>query len=199
MTDIDFGYKNHRGEIGRRRVERESIEVFFGKTEYHPEDQMIMRAFDLEKQAWRDFALADVDWRPEGQTYFDAITARDHWQKDSQSWIENVEVMLTDGDDQDVVRAHEGGGPEDLKMSLVVSFMKTRKTRDAALLTVGELNETIVTMKSSARPIIGHWKTTRFAEYVLRVGEDSKATTHAQGFPAPLDVLRNFIILHEEG
>lgn len=45
-------------------------------------------------------------------------------------WRENVEAMLSDGD-PDVVRVHEGGGPEDLIASLAVTMLKTRRERDA--------------------------------------------------------------------
>jgi hypothetical protein len=51
---------------------------------------------------------------------------------EAKQWRENVEAMLSDGD-PDVIRCHEGGGPEDLIGSLVLTVMRTRKRRDAAL------------------------------------------------------------------
>lgn len=48
---------------------------------------------------------------------------------DAKVWEDNVRTMLDDGD-PDVIRAHEGGGPEDLVMSLVLTMARTRRTRD---------------------------------------------------------------------
>lgn len=44
---------------------------------------------------------------------------------------ENVEALL-DGRDEDIVRVREGGGPEDVAMSLAVTMGRTRKSRDMA-------------------------------------------------------------------
>lgn len=58
QTPMTFTYKNWRGEVATRTalpvgtLERKA-------TEFHPEPQWIMRAWDYEKQAYRDFALAD--------------------------------------------------------------------------------------------------------------------------------------------
>jgi predicted DNA-binding transcriptional regulator YafY len=51
-------YKNWKGEVGQRRIE--PIRMWFGKTEYHPEPQWLLKAFDLDKRAMRDFAMNDV-------------------------------------------------------------------------------------------------------------------------------------------
>ena len=56
--ELIFWYRNHRGEEGYRRVR--PIMFYFGSTEWHPEPQMLMRAVDLEKEAERDFAVADM-------------------------------------------------------------------------------------------------------------------------------------------
>lgn len=61
QTPIKMRYKNWRGEVSNRSIlpvgtlERKA-------TEYHPEPQWIMRAWDFDKQAYRDFALADCDF-----------------------------------------------------------------------------------------------------------------------------------------
>lgn len=174
QTEIHFTYKNYRGEVGRRRIRASDIHVSFGATHYHPEPQIIFRAFDLDKEAVREFALKDMDFRPEidieEDRWFDEATqitwtrptayayamvckARDKWQEEAKQWDTNVESLLSDGDDSDVVRVCEGGGPEDLKMSLVVSFMKTRKMRDNALMHVGELVMHIAEMQQTARDL----------------------------------------------
>ncbi len=53
-------------------------------------------------------------------------------QSEAKEWRENVEAMLSTGD-PDVVRCHEGGGPESLVGSLVLTMMRTRNSRDKAL------------------------------------------------------------------
>lgn len=51
-------YKNHRGEVAERRIRPERI--WFGETEWHPEPQWLMEAFDFDRMATRSFALRDV-------------------------------------------------------------------------------------------------------------------------------------------
>jgi hypothetical protein len=55
---LSFRYRNHRGEVAERRVR--PIHVWYGSTEHHPYAQWLLRAYDLDKQAERDFALHDV-------------------------------------------------------------------------------------------------------------------------------------------
>lgn len=55
---LRFGYTNHRGEYSLRRVVPEYI--WFGITEYHLEEQWLMRAFDIDKEDYRDFAIEDM-------------------------------------------------------------------------------------------------------------------------------------------
>jgi hypothetical protein len=56
---IRFTYKNWRGETATRHVEPRF--VWFGETEYYPERQWLMRAYDLDKdRAERDFAMRDM-------------------------------------------------------------------------------------------------------------------------------------------
>lgn len=51
-------YTNWRGETAERTIE--PIKVWFGNTEWHKENQWLLRAVDLEKKAERDFALKDI-------------------------------------------------------------------------------------------------------------------------------------------
>jgi predicted DNA-binding transcriptional regulator YafY len=55
---LTFAYKNHRGEMAERRVIPGMF--YFGSTEWHPEEQWMLRAFDLDKERMRDFAFADI-------------------------------------------------------------------------------------------------------------------------------------------
>lgn len=51
-------YKNWKGEVSERVIIPHH--VWFGSTEYHPEPQWLVHAWDCEKRDHRDFALKDV-------------------------------------------------------------------------------------------------------------------------------------------
>jgi len=53
-------YNNHQGKISTRTVMPISIKYI--STEYHPDQQWILEAFDLDKSANRSFALKDFDF-----------------------------------------------------------------------------------------------------------------------------------------
>lgn len=56
-------YTNYRGETANRRIV--PIGIRFGSTEWHPEQQWLLEAFDLDRDATRSFALKDVlEWGP---------------------------------------------------------------------------------------------------------------------------------------
>jgi len=57
-------YTNYRGERAIRRVIPQAFGWF--KTEFHPEDQWMMRAYDLDKKVDRIYAMKDIhSWKPE--------------------------------------------------------------------------------------------------------------------------------------
>lgn len=60
---VRFEYRNWRGEIEFR--EATPLKFWFGQTDYHPEPQWIMTAFDHDRLADRDFALKDCNFDPE--------------------------------------------------------------------------------------------------------------------------------------
>lgn len=55
---IAIVYRNYRGETAERRIVPQRL--WFGATEWHPEEQWLLDAVDLEKQASRSFALRDI-------------------------------------------------------------------------------------------------------------------------------------------
>ena len=59
-TSITLTYRNWRGEIGERTIKPR--QVFFGATDWHPEPGWLLEAWDCDKQALRDFALADCQF-----------------------------------------------------------------------------------------------------------------------------------------
>lgn len=51
-------YTNYRGETADRKIIPKAIR--FASTEWHPEPQWLLDAFDLDKNADRSFALKDI-------------------------------------------------------------------------------------------------------------------------------------------
>lgn len=65
QAPITLTYTNWRGETAERTIVPKR--VWFGVTEWHPEPQWLLRAFDVEKRAERDFVLKDFGQKPEPQ------------------------------------------------------------------------------------------------------------------------------------
>jgi hypothetical protein len=55
---IDFEYTNWEGRKTMRCAR--PISVRFGKSEWHPKPQWLLLAFDIERAAEREFAMADM-------------------------------------------------------------------------------------------------------------------------------------------
>lgn len=60
MKTITMRYTNWRGNTAIRTVI--PIGIWFGSTEYHPEPQTLMTAFDVNKGEVRDFAVSDCEF-----------------------------------------------------------------------------------------------------------------------------------------
>ncbi len=58
IMPLVFSYRNYRGEVSKRIVK--PVSVRWGSTEWHPEPQWLLLAFDFEKQADREFAMNDI-------------------------------------------------------------------------------------------------------------------------------------------
>ncbi|WP_222046733.1 hypothetical protein [Rhizobium laguerreae] len=50
-------YTNYRGETSDRELHL--VRIWYGGTEWHPEPQLLLSAFDFGKDAYRDFAVSD--------------------------------------------------------------------------------------------------------------------------------------------
>jgi Predicted transcriptional regulator len=55
---VNILYTNYKGKTAIRRIIPKSI--MFGHNEWHKEDQWLMIAFDLDKEADRTFAMKDI-------------------------------------------------------------------------------------------------------------------------------------------
>jgi hypothetical protein len=55
---IEILYRNHRGEVGTRRIEPGRVE--YGSSKWHPKPQWLLHARDVERGVDRTFALRDV-------------------------------------------------------------------------------------------------------------------------------------------
>ncbi|MEK6961440.1 MAG: WYL domain-containing protein [Nanoarchaeota archaeon] len=60
---VQIIYTNYRGETSERTII--PVELIFGKNEWHPQEQWMIRAIDVEKGAVRTFTLKDIkSWNP---------------------------------------------------------------------------------------------------------------------------------------
>jgi len=60
---ITLDYTNYKGERAFRRVV--PISISFTSNEWHKEPQWILKAFDLDREAERNFAIKDIHkWTP---------------------------------------------------------------------------------------------------------------------------------------
>lgn len=55
---VSFVYTNYKGETARRNVVPFSVE--FSSNEWYPEPTWLLRAWDLDRKDWRDFALLKI-------------------------------------------------------------------------------------------------------------------------------------------
>lgn len=55
---VTITYTNWKGEVSVRRIIPRR--VWFGKTEWHPDAQWFLEAFDLNKNEERTFAMRDI-------------------------------------------------------------------------------------------------------------------------------------------
>ena len=55
---VTIVYTNYKGNTGVRQIIPK--EISFGHNEWHKEDQWLMTAYDLQKEADRTFALKDI-------------------------------------------------------------------------------------------------------------------------------------------
>jgi len=56
--ELKFEYTNWEGKKAIRRVR--PIEIWYGKTEWHPKSQWFLKATDLDKKEERNFAVKDI-------------------------------------------------------------------------------------------------------------------------------------------
>jgi len=58
MKTVKIIYTNYRGETATRTIEPKQL--VFTKTQWHPQEQWCIIAYDVEKQAERTFACKDI-------------------------------------------------------------------------------------------------------------------------------------------
>lgn len=56
---VKIVYTNYRGEKAERLIK--PVSIWFGSTEWHADEQWLLHAFDIEKDAERDFAMKDIE------------------------------------------------------------------------------------------------------------------------------------------
>jgi len=88
---VKIVYTNYKGETAERTII--PLELWFGSTEYHKEEQWLLKAFDFDKKAERNFAVKDIkSW--EGHTKFNKELVDAHEQKYVVSCIPSAIEMI---------------------------------------------------------------------------------------------------------
>lgn len=60
---VIINYTNWKNETEDRNII--PIKIWYGKTEWHPLEQWLLKAFDIDKQSERDFSMLDIhSWSP---------------------------------------------------------------------------------------------------------------------------------------
>lgn len=57
-TRMEVMYTNYKGETSLRKFIFHRL--YYGSTKYHPKNQWLVRGFDLDKNAFRDYAVKDM-------------------------------------------------------------------------------------------------------------------------------------------
>jgi predicted DNA-binding transcriptional regulator YafY len=61
-TQVHILYRNYKGVTGWRKIVPQGIR--FASNQWHPEDQWLLEALDLEKGAPRSFAMREIqEWK----------------------------------------------------------------------------------------------------------------------------------------
>lgn len=69
---VTIVYHNHRGETARRSII--PLGLRFAATGWHPQAQWLLEAYDVDKQAARSFAVADISvWLRPGDVLPDPV------------------------------------------------------------------------------------------------------------------------------
>lgn len=58
-VEFEGEYRNWRGDVATRRLR--VIAFWYGSTEWHPKSALMLQAIDLDKNAERDFCVADFN------------------------------------------------------------------------------------------------------------------------------------------
>lgn len=61
---VSIDYTNWRGERGLRKIV--PVRIYFGQTSWHPGDQWLLEAIDVDKGELRTFSMSHIhEWREE--------------------------------------------------------------------------------------------------------------------------------------
>lgn len=84
-----FLYRNHRDELRLAKIDMSTIKTWIGSTEYYPEPQWLMTAYDLDRKAERTYALQAVSkWLGPEPQWYEQIKYNSHGAAlDVQHWV----------------------------------------------------------------------------------------------------------------
>jgi len=92
---LTFTYTNWKNETAFRRVQARALS--YKSTSWHPEKQWILTAYDLDREAERDFALqdaCDISWMPEDSE--ETTDSPPAWLLMETSWEDKLAHIMAD-------------------------------------------------------------------------------------------------------
>jgi predicted DNA-binding transcriptional regulator YafY len=57
---LSFQYYNWKHETSDRHIDASTIKIYWGHTNYYSQDQWLLKAYDLDKEDTRTFALRHI-------------------------------------------------------------------------------------------------------------------------------------------
>jgi predicted DNA-binding transcriptional regulator YafY len=101
-------YTNYRGDINERRIH--PLKLYWGSNEYHPKEQWLVSAMDLDRNVIREFALNDIsestpnihdirNWSPPPQ---DQVVPKDEVKSEPLTKEDFIKIAKSFGDNQTV-------------------------------------------------------------------------------------------------
>jgi hypothetical protein len=119
LSELTFKYKNWKGEISDRKVL--PITVWFGSTEYHKEPQLFLKAFDVDKQVERDFALKDIQYYELSELHSEKILPVKERISEQKLYKLNAQLHKQDltGENKQLLMYHKALEAAEIKVALL--------------------------------------------------------------------------------
>jgi hypothetical protein len=98
---VKIGYTNWRGEYAEREIV--PMRPWFSATDWHPEPQWLLKAWDIAKGAERDFAIKDIGFKPTPQEAPIEVTEDAVFR--AMTKADDLDIALCDDDAREILAA----------------------------------------------------------------------------------------------